>query len=347
VQAANAAARATGRRGDMADKLADRPRAVVLTPAARGVRTGNRTTALRLCAILRQLGWTARVRTAWRDEPCELVVAVHAVKAAAAAVAAKAARPAARLVVVLAGTDVYPRYVPTPDSAAALALADAIVALQPLALAALPASLRGKARTIVQSATAVAAAPREAAAAGAPARAFQACVLAHLRPVKDPLLPVRALAHVPPTPPVAVVVAGRALADDLATAMRAACAAEPRARWLGELPRRQARALLAASNVCIVPSAAEGGANVVSEAIAAGVPLLASAVPGNTALLGADWPGLFPAGDAAALGALLARAAADAGFGAELRRRTAALQPMVAPARERDAWADLLRTPRR
>jgi glycosyltransferase involved in cell wall biosynthesis len=342
----------------MADKLADRPRAVVLTPAARGVRTGNRTTALRLCAILRQLGWTARVRTAWRDEPCELVVAVHAVKAAAAAVAAKAARPAARLVVVLAGTDVYPRYEPTPDSAATLAAADAIVALQPLALQALPVALRGKGRTIVQSAAApamphggavnraagnTAAAHDPAPANAAPPRPFRACVLAHLRPVKDPWLPVPALAHVPPSPPVEVLVAGRALSDALAAAMTAACAAEPRARWLGELPRRRALALLAGSDACVVPSAAEGGANVVSEALAAGVPLLASDVPGNTALLGADWPGLFAVGDAAGLGRLLARAAADAQFRAALRARAAALRPLVDPARERAAWAALLR----
>jgi glycosyltransferase involved in cell wall biosynthesis len=346
----------------MADKVADGPRAVVLTPAARGSRAGNRVTALRLAAILRQLGWTARVRTAWRDEPCDLVVAVHAVKSAAAARAAVAARPRARLVVVLAGTDVYPRYESTPDSEATLAAADALVALQPLALNALPMALRGKGRTIVQSAAApamphgatanraagnLAAAHGPAAANATPPRPFRACVLAHLRPVKDPLLPVQALAHVPPSPPVEVHVAGRALSDTLATAMTAACAAEPRAQWLGELPRRRALALLAGSDACIVPSAAEGGANVVSEALAAGVPLLASAVPGNTALLGADWPGLFPAGDAAALGRLLARAATDAGFRADLRRRTAALQPLVDPARERAAWADLLRSLRR
>ena len=105
----------------------------------------------------------------------------------------------------LLGTDVYPRYEPTPASAAALAAADAIVALQPLAASALPAALRAKARTIVQSATAIAPAAPAAAPrpAGAP-RPFVACVLAHLRPVKDPLLPVRALApghgHVIETP---------------------------------------------------------------------------------------------------------------------------------------------------
>jgi putative glycosyltransferase (TIGR04348 family) len=307
--------------------------ALIVTPAPRGSRSGNRTTALRIAAMLRRLGLRARVADAWRGEPCELLVAVHAVKTAASVRSAAAALPRVRIVVLIAGTDVYPRFVPTPEVLAVLQRADALVTLQDDAANALPAELRGKVRTIVQSATAVAA-PR--------ARTFRGCVLAHLRPVKDPLLPFAALAHVPPQPPVAVWLAGRALAPGLADAARAAAATDPRARWLGELPRRRARELLAASHVCIVPSTAEGGANVVSEAIAAGTPPLATAIPGNTALLGSDWPGLFPAGDARALGRLLARAAADPAFLELLRARTLALQPMVAPARELADWRRLL-----
>lgn len=343
----------------MADTVARR--AIVLTPAPRGSRAGNRTTALRIAALLRQLGFAVRVGATTAGEPTrraeplghggaaaataqrradaaaariDLIVAIHVVKSAAAALALRAQQPRARLVALLAGTDMQPTFAPTAAASDLLAAADALVALQPHALDALPTKLRAKARTIVQSATAVAAAK---------APGCQACVLAHLRPVKAPELPVAALAFVPRALPVTLRLAGRALTADAGAAMAAATAAEPRARWLGELPRRQARALLASSSVCLVPSAAEGGANVVSEAIAAGVPVLASDVPGNTGLLGADWPGLFPAGDARALGALLVRAATDAPFLAELRRRTAALQPMVAPARERAAWSALLR----
>lgn len=310
-----------------------RPRVVVVTPAPRGSRSGNRATALRWAALLRQLGLHVRVVERWHGEPCELLVAVHAVKTAASVLAAAAATPAPRLVVLLAGTDVYPRFDPGAEVLAALQRADALVALQRHAAAELPAALRPKVRTIVQSATAVPA-PR--------APGFRACVLAHLRPVKDPLLPIEALRHVPAAVPCELRLAGAVLAPALEPALRAALAAEPRARWLGELRRRDAKALLASSHVCIVPSSAEGGANVVSEAIAAGTPVLASAIPGNLGLLGDDWPGTFPPGDAPALGALLTRTATDATFRARLEARTRTLQPLVAPPRERDAWRRLL-----
>ena len=308
-------------------------KALLVTPAARGTRTGNRTTALRLAARLRLLGLRPRIAEQWRNEPCELLIAVHAVKSAASVLRARAAHPRMRIVVVLAGTDLYPTFAPGAEATAALAAADALVTLQALALDLLPTPLRAKARSIVQSATAVYA-PKAAT--------FRACVLAHLRPVKDPLLPFAALQFVPATVPIEVVLAGRALSATAAEAARAAVADEPRAQWLGELTRRAARALLASSHVCIVPSGAEGGANVVSEAIAAGTPLLATAVAGNLGLLGAGWPGLFAAVDARGLGVLLTRAASDAAFLGELGAATRALQPMVAPAAELSAWRQLL-----
>lgn len=317
------------------------PRTIlIVTPAPRGSRAGNRITALRWAALLRQLGARVRVRTTWQGdwlgERCDVLVAVHAAKSAASVLACAAQQPGARIVVLLAGTDVYPTFAPDAATLAALERADVLVALQPLAAAVLPAALRSKVRTIVQSAT-----PARVAA-GRPASPFRACVLAHLRPVKDPLLPFAALALLGPEPPLELVLAGRALGPELDLAVRAAVAADPRGRWLGEVPRRAARELLASSHVCIVPSASEGGANVVSEAIAAGTPVLASAVPGNLGLLGEGWPGLFPAGDAAALAALLHRAAVDAAFYQRLVAQTTALQAMVAPAREREAWAQLL-----
>ena len=55
----------------------------------------------------------------------------------------------------------------------------------------------------------------------------------------------------------------------------------------------------------------EGGAHVVSEAIATGVPVIASAIPGNIGLLGEDYPGYYPAGDEKALAALMSRARSD------------------------------------
>ncbi|HEX5051042.1 MAG TPA: selenoneine biosynthesis selenosugar synthase SenB [Planctomycetota bacterium] len=309
-------------------------RVAIVTPSPRGSRSGNRVTALRWAGHLRRLGARVRIMETWQGPPCDLLVAVHAVKTAACVRQATAALPDLRVAVLLAGTDVYPQFAPDPEAAAALQRADVLIALQPRSADVLPAALRAKVRTIVQSATALPGRRQSSP--------FRFCVLAHLRPVKDPLLPLQALEHVPRDVRVELVIAGRALSAELAAAAAAAVAAEPRARWLGEVPRREARALLASSHACIVPSAAEGGANVVSEAIAAGTPLLATAIPGNLGLLGDDWPGLFPVGDAAGLGRLMTRAASDRDAYHDMIARTLALQPMVDPRRELSAWRALL-----
>lgn len=308
-------------------------RVTIVTPAGPGSRSGNRTTALRWAALLRQLSARVRITTTTIPGECDLVVAVHAVKSAPVVVPFVAARPATRLVVLLAGTDIYPTFAPDADAELLLERADAIVALQPLAAAALPAVLRSKVRTIVQSATA-APAPRAAV--------FRAAVLAHLRPVKQPMLAIDAMRHVPDTVTCELVLAGRAMTDDARRAVEAATARDPHIRWLGELPRRRAKELLSSSHVVVVPSSAEGGANVVSEAIAAATPVLCSDIPGNLGLLGDDWPGRFVSGDPGALGALLHRAATDADFLTSLRERTDALLPLVDPTREREAWRTLL-----
>src|SRR5690606_34534046 len=117
----------------------------------RGSRHGNRVTALRWARLLRSLGARVRVGERWNGERCDLLVAVHAVKSAASVLAAAAAEPRLRIVVLLAGTDVYPRFEPDDATLAALRRADAIVALQPHAGAMLPVELRAKVRTIVQS----------------------------------------------------------------------------------------------------------------------------------------------------------------------------------------------------
>ena len=84
----------------------------------------------------------------------------------------------------------------------------------------------------------------------------------------------------------------------------------------------------------VISSRMEGGANVVSEAIRIGVPVLASRIPGNVGLLGADYPGYFALENERALAALMRRVAGDAGFYRELKRRVAALRPGVAPENE-------------
>jgi putative glycosyltransferase (TIGR04348 family) len=249
----------------------------------------------------------------------------------------RAARPGGPLVLALTGTDVYGSLHTHAAARRAVGRADRLVVLQPLALAELRAQARAKARVLYQSVPA----PRRKPA---PRKdTFEVCVLGHLRPVKDPFRAARAARRLPASSRVRVLHLGAALTDGMAERARAEAAANPRYRWLGGVPRPRALRVLARCRLLVQSSRAEGGANAVSEALAASVPVLASRIPGSVGLLGKGYPGYFPAGDTAALAGLLARAEADPAFYRGLRAWCARLRPLVDPARERRGWEDLLR----
>ena len=91
-------------------------------------------------------------------------------------------------------------------------------------------------------------------------------------------------------------------------------ASNPRFQWLGELDKGDARQLMADSLVMVISSVMEGGANVVSEACRAGLPVIASDIPGNVGLLGNDYAGYFPVGKERALADLLYKVEQDPEF---------------------------------
>jgi glycosyltransferase involved in cell wall biosynthesis len=142
---------------------------------------------------------------------------------------------------------------------------------------------------------------------------------------------------------VRVLHVGKALSEDMAAAAAAEALANPRYRWLGELPRWQARRVLARSHILVLSSKMEGGANVISEALAVPVPVLASNISGSIGLLGEEYPGYFPFGDTQALAQLLAKAEQDIEFYHELTDRCRQRASIVHPDRERESWRELLR----
>ena len=86
----------------------------------------------------------------------------------------------------------------------------------------------------------------------------------------------------------------------------------------------------------------EGGANVISEAIADGLPVIASRIDGSVGLLGPDYPAFFPVGGTEALASLMLRFEQDAAFYREQKARCAELQPLFRPERELDSWRQLI-----
>ena len=307
----------------------------VVTPAARGSRKGNRVTAVRWAGHLRALGHRVRLAEAWDGQPCDLLVALHATKSHPSVERWRSSRPGSPLVVGMAGTDLYQDLPDSPQALRSLELADRVTVLQPLGVEALPPHVRHKARPILQSA-------RPAAPQAPPDGIFQVCLLAHMREVKVPLLGAQAVRRLPPRSRVRLLHLGAALDAGSAQRARREMAENPRYLWLGQRPHRAALATLAGSRALLVTSRLEGGCNAVSEAIASGVPVLCTRVAGLLGVLGADYPGFFPVGDAAALAGLLGRAEEDAAFLASLRAAVERLRPLVDPDREREAWGRLL-----
>jgi putative glycosyltransferase (TIGR04348 family) len=312
-------------------------RALVVTPAPAGSRKGNRITALRWAWVLRELGHRVRLRETYAGEGCDLLVALHAGKSADSVARFRDERPTCPLVVALTGTDLYDDIRNNPAARRSLELADRLIVLQPLAVEELPIRLRGKARVIYQSVRAphVHATPRRSS--------FDVCVMGHLRPVKDPFRTALAARLLPDGSRIRVVHLGGALTPEMETQAREEERANPRYRWLGEVPRRRALRLLARCRLLALTSRLEGGANVVGEAVTVGVPVVSSRIAGSVGLLGEDYLGYFPFGDTEALAGLLLRAESEPAFLEDLKRRCLALRPLFEPAEERRRWQELVK----
>ena len=244
----------------------------------------------------------------------DVLVALHARRCHAAVAAWRERYGARPCVVVLTGTDLY-RDVPEGDAAALASLetADALIVLQDQALADVPAAHRAKGRVVFQSAPALF--PR-----GKPRDRLECVFVGHLRPEKDPITLVRAASRLRGRPGIGVTLIGGARDAATARQVRAAARRAPGIRLAGALPHAMAREAMRRAHLLVVPSVMEGGANVIAEALTAGTPVLASRVAGNVGMLGAGYPGYFPAGDDRALARLLARAARDGRFRAQLSR---------------------------
>jgi glycosyltransferase involved in cell wall biosynthesis len=123
---------------------------------------------------------------------------------------------------------------------------------------------------------------------------------------------------------------------------KAEMTANPRYVWRGDRPRAEVRRLLGRARALVLSSLREGGANVISEAAVAGVPVLASRIDGSVGLLGRDYPGYFPVGDTAALARLLRRIETSPEFLMRLSRAIASRARLFRPAREKAAWKRII-----
>lgn len=314
-----------------------KPPIVIISPALADANNGNWQTARRWANFLRHQARVSVART-WDGSACAAMIALHA-RRSADSIARYAASGSGGLGVVLTGTDLYRDIGSDASAQRSLDLADRLVVLQPSGLDELAARHRSKAVVIVQSAPALRTGrPRQ--------RTFDLLLVAHLRAEKDPMTAARALArlddpalrlvHIGATGDRSGGSAGSA-GSNVGADFVAAAGRDPRIELRGALPHAATRQLIKRARILLLPSRMEGGANVIIEAVRSGVPVIASRIGGSVGLLGADYPGLFPVGDDAALAELIWRARHEAGFLAGLRRHCEQRSALFDPERERDA----------
>lgn len=317
------------------------PLLIIVSPALPDANNGNWQTAWRWSRLLAG-HYRTRIVKDWQagqDDGAVAMLALHARRSADSIQAWGEAHPGRGLVVVLTGTDLYRDIERDAAAQRSLALAQKLVVLQDRGPETLPAAYRGKTRVIFQSTTTRRMLTKST-------RQLRAVMVGHLREEKSPQTLFEAARLLRERPDIHIDHIGAALDPALGEQARLTAAECPNYRWLGGVDHEATRRRIQRAHLLVHCSRMEGGAHVLMEAICSGTPVLASRVDGNVGMLGADYAGYFPWGDAQALANLLLRCRDDAHGAASifsvLQAQCRLRAPLFEPAAERAALLALL-----
>jgi putative glycosyltransferase (TIGR04348 family) len=308
---------------------------IIISPALAKANNGNWQTANRWAQFLRTR-FRVTLAPDWDGTPADVIIALHARHSASSLAAFARAWPARPAILVLTGTDLYRDIRLDASAQSSLLLATRLVVLQDAGVEELDPALHVKTSVIYQSAPALKPIARNRAA-----RYFDVTMIGHLREEKDPLTFMRAAP---------LVSASRVRLTHIGAALEPALGAQAEAtqrqyrhyHWLGNLSHAITRQILKRSDLLVIASKMEGGANVIIEAVTSGVPVLASDIAGNRGMLGNDYAGYFQVGDSKALADLIDRAITDPAYYARLQAQSAARALLFSPERERTAVLELM-----
>ena len=319
-------------------------RLLILTPAKAGSTRGNRITANRWQKILIELGHQTVIKTQVQDlslSKFDALITLHATRSFDGIQRFKEANSNRPVYLCITGTDLYRDLSKTNSRSseralAAMSMADHLIFLEPEGIRKLPKELQGKTSVIYQSASPVRAATPPLK------RSFEMTILGHLRPEKDPFLAAKACELLPEDSKIKVFQLGEALSTSMASKASRLSDSISRYQWLGSLPHGKAMRRLKRSKLMLLTSLMEGAPSVISEAVVNGVPILASKIPATIGLLGSNYPGLFPVGDAKCLAKLMSLAESDRQFFASLKQAIHNRRGLFKYSTECQAWKKLL-----
>ena len=285
----------------------------LVTPEGKQSYSGNHTTAVRWARLLRSLGHKVKISEKDIGIGADMMIAFHAWRSADSILKFSELFPNKPLIILLTGTDITQyQYTHTNLTYSSMRCATLLVCLHKKVKEIIPKEFVQKLHVVLQSA-------RPLKSLRSPSkRWFEAAVIGNLRDVKDPLRTAYAARLAPHSSRLRVVHLGKAYNPQWEKLAINEDLINPRYIWRREVAGWKVRRQLARSHLMVISSVAEGGANVVSEALVCGVPIIASYIDGNTALLGKNYTGYFPVKDETALANLLLRAENDPNFYKEL-----------------------------
>lgn len=290
---------------------------------------------MRWGSFLEQIDYTVRITESWSGGDAHLLVALHAYRSHKSIMEFHKQYPNKRIALILTGTDLYRDMAVQSEVLLSMEVADQLIVLQSSALDSIPLHLRHKASVIYQSVQ-----------VDIPERItgpdFQVTVIGHLRDEKDPFCITRSLPLLSSGSAIQVRHLGKAMNSQMELTARGHHKKLERYQWVGEVSHANALKMLSESSLMVISSRMEGGAHVVSEAIALGIPVIASDIPGNRGLLGDDYLGYYPVGDEVALADLLSRCETKSDFYSQLKNQIDRRKNLTNPERELQAIQQML-----
>ncbi len=312
------------------------PRILIVTPAPPNSRKGNRVTANRWGSMLRELGHHVDLAEEYSGQAADILLALHARKSGRSIARFRKQHPTRPIILALTGTDLYGDIGTSSLAQRSLKLATRLIVLQPDAKRSLPKQFHPKMRVVFQSAESPSSFPPPLKSV------FEVCVCGHLRPVKDPLRTAMAARRLPKDSRIRVTHIGAALSESMERRAEQEMQRNPRYRWVGELTRSKTQQGIARSRLLVLTSKMEGGANVISESLAALTPVISSRISGSIGLLGKAYPGFFETGDTAGLAKLLSKCESEPDFLTRLQSLCQTQARQLTPEAESGALEDLI-----
>ncbi len=313
---------------------------IIITPAKIKSLSGNRATAARWAFFLKQQDHQVAIDVSFNKnnkQQYDLMIALHAWRSEDSIVKWKEMYPDLPLIVAMTGTDLYQFIHSHPEpTLRSITLADQLIVLHDLAYKALPETARDKVNIVYQSAQALPFPIKRSA------RTFDICVIGHLRDEKDSLRAAYAVRDLPETSRIRVRHYGKAHNKEWAEKAKNEMKINPRYHWFGEVKHWQIRQAYARCHLMVLSSNMEGGANVISEASVAGLPVIASKIEGSVGLLGENYSGYFPVQETQALTDLLLQAENDINFVNTLKQQINARAELFHPSVEAKQLQTLL-----